>query len=171
MAGTESPRIESGFETDTDHTSADDIIDEGRYSDEGLDDESSVEDMQRLSASREEDDIDAPPARKPFSVPAFKPVLDSAATPLVPGESEIISAPRVFERPADRPPPRREPPVIKASKPVVKAQQERALKMQQQEQEQEQLKASQQLPLEDVIIVSVRARDRGGFPGANLLEV
>lgn len=100
-------------------------------------------------------------------VGAVRPVLDSATVPLFAGESDILSPPRVYERPADRPPPRREPPVIKESKPVVKAKLERELKMQQQDGH----KGVQQLPLEDMIIISVMARDRSRFSGAALLEV
>ncbi len=94
------------------------------------------------------------------------PLLDSATVPLAAGESEILGKPRIYERPADQPPPRREAPVIKPSKPVIKAKQER---VQQQKPETEQ--KPQQLTLQEVLIISVMARDRGGFPGAALLEV
>lgn len=92
------------------------------------------------------------------------PVFDSATVPLGLGESEVLSKPRVYERPADQPPPRREAPVIKPSKPVIKAQQDRA------QQGQPEPKP-QQLALEEVVIISVMARDRSGFPGAALLEI
>jgi cell division protein ZipA len=98
----------------------------------------------------------------------IRPVLDSAVVPLVPGESDIVSAPRVFNRPADRPPPRREPPVMKASKPVIKAQQERARKMQMEAEEQQ--GRPQQLALEDYVLINVMARDKSRFSGAAVLE-
>lgn len=98
------------------------------------------------------------------------PVFDTATSPLGLGESEVVSKPRVYERPADQPPPRREAPVIKPSKPVIQAREERGQQSGQPEQK-EAVQKNQQLPLEDVIIISVMARERGGFPGAALLEI
>ena len=95
------------------------------------------------------------------------PVFDTATTPLGLGESEVVSKPRIYERPADQPPPRRESPVIKPSKPVIQAREERG----QSEMKDLAQQKNQQLPLEDVIIVSVMARERGGFSGAALLEI
>lgn len=112
------------------------------------------------AASDSESPDVAPPAR---GVKNAAPVFDSATTPLGFGESEVLGKPRVYERPADQPPPRREAPVIKPSKPVIKAKEERI----QQQVEQK----PQQLALEEVIIISVMSRDRSGFPGAALLEM
>jgi cell division protein ZipA len=139
----------------------------------GENDESdSTEDVLGSTITTPMDTVDEKPARKPFDTsPALgtvKPILDSATVSLGIGESEILSAPRVFDRPADKPAPRREPTVMKASKPVVKAQQEREQKLKMQQLEQQ--KQPQQLPLEDMIILSVMARDRNRFSGAALLE-
>jgi cell division protein ZipA len=114
------------------------------------------------------------PAATIFAAPGVKnpsPVFDTAVAPLGLGESEVVSKPRVYERPADQPPPRREPPVIKPSKPVIQAKEERGQQSGQAEQKEQAPQKNQQLPLEDVIIVSVMARDRSGFPGAALLEI
>jgi cell division protein ZipA len=136
------------------------------------DDSDSTEDVLGSTAVAQMDAEDDKPARKPFednaALAAAKPVLDSATAPLGIGDSDILSAPRIFDRPADKPAPRREPTVMKESKPVVKAQQERERKLKLQQLEEQ--KQPQQLPLEDMIILSVMARDRNRFSGAALLE-
>lgn len=136
------------------------------------DENDSTEDVLGSAVIAPMDAGDEKPARKPFdsspTLGAAKPILDSATMPLGIGESDILSAPRVFDRPADKPAPRREPTVMKASKPVVKAQQEREQKLKMQQIEQQ--KQPQQLPLEDMIILNVMARDRNRFSGAALLE-
>lgn len=140
----------------------------------GFGDDSAVldEDPDSHSGDANADDergaaLEPPPAR---GVKNASPVFDTATTPLGLGESEVISKPRVYERPADQPPPRREAPVLKPSKPVIKAQQEKQQKQQQPEPARQEQKP-QQLALDDVIIISVMARERGGFPGAALLEI
>lgn len=170
-------RIEPGFGREMDSASADDIL----SGDAGKDalNRDIKESLSTVRAAVTPDvqkrqpfasaAVTAATASAGATVSSSRPVLDSATTPLIAGESDILSPPRVYERPADRPPPRREPPVIKQSKPVVKAQQERAMKIQQQEQQQQ--KASPQLPLEDIIIINVMARDRSRFSGAALLEI
>lgn len=122
----------------------------------------------RFGSAREDDvaDDDEEDVPPPRGVKNPTPVFDTAVTPLGLGESEILGKPRVFERPADQPPPRREPPVIKPSKPVIKAQEEKQKKAEPAPEQR-----PQQLALEDVVIISVMARDRAGFPGAALLEI
>ncbi|HQQ75536.1 MAG TPA: cell division protein ZipA [Pseudomonadales bacterium] len=129
------------------------------------------EDHQRIEPGFSNDideDIEASESELPDEAPLARgvknaaPVFDSATAPLGFGESEVLGKPRVYERPADQPPPRREAPGIKPSKPVIKAKEERI----QQQVEQK----PQQLALEEVIIISVMSRDRSGFPGAALLE-
>lgn len=99
------------------------------------------------------------------------PVFDSAMTPLGAGESDVLGKPRVYERPADKSPPRREAPVLKPSKPVIKAQQERSLKQEARETTSVDEQKPQQLALQEVLIISVMSRDRGGFSGAALLDI
>lgn len=94
------------------------------------------------------------------------PVVDTGTQPLGLGESEIVSEPRIYERPADKPAPRREPLVQKPSKSVLEAREERN-RAQQAASEPK----NQQLPLDDLIIVGVMARDRNGFGGAALLDL
>ena len=111
---------------------------------------------------------DAPLVR---GVKNASPVFDSATVPLGLGESDVLGKPRVYERPADKPAPRREAPVIKPSKPVIKAQQEREQEREQQKVESAPAPKPQQMALEEVLIISVMARERSGFAGAALLEV
>ncbi|HQQ63495.1 MAG TPA: cell division protein ZipA [Pseudomonadales bacterium] len=124
------------------------------------------------------------PAQQSFAEPTFDqansparsvknpaPVLDSATTPLGLGESEVVGKPRVYERPADQPPPRREAPVLKPSKPVIKAQQERTQKQEARETSSVDEQKPQQLALQEVLIISVMSRDRSGFSGAALLDI
>lgn len=96
------------------------------------------------------------------------PVFDTATTPLGLGESEILGEPRVYERPVDQPIPRREQPVKKPSKPVIQAREERA---QSSTQSAPLEPKNQTLPFDDLIIIGVMARERGGFNGAALLDV
>ena len=119
--------------------------------------------LEETRYSSEETIVDKTPAAR--GVKNANPVFDTATTPLGLGESEVVSKPRVYERPADQSPPRREPPVIKPSKPIIQAREERGQQNGLVEQK------NHQLPLEDVIIISVMARDRSGFPGAALLEI
>lgn len=150
----------------------------------------------RVTAVRVPDTVSStqsPIAKPVFGDPTFAtPVFDTATTPLGLGESAVLSKPRVYERPADQPAPRREPPVIKESKPVVIAQQERAMRQQEKQQQDkpvseeplqkppqetleqalpQQKKAPQQRSLvqQEVIVISVMART--GLPGAKLLEI
>jgi cell division protein ZipA len=110
-------------------------------------------------------------ARSPSAVRNPAPVLDSATVPLGAGESEVVGKPRVYERPADQTPPRREAPVLKPSKPVIKAQQERSLKQESRETTSVDEQKPQQLALQEVLIISVMSRDRSGFSGAALLDI
>lgn len=142
-------RIEPGFGTDDDLDTRD-VADS---------------DDEVVDAIDADDDVSLPPAR---GVKNASPVFDTATTPLGLGESDVLGKPRVYERPADQPPPRRDPPVIKPSKPVIKAKEERQ-QLQQPTETAEQ--KPQQLSFTDVIVISVMARDRSGFPGAALLEI
>lgn len=144
-------RIEPGFGTDDDLDARDNADSDTNDIDVDTDDD--------------DDDFALPPAR---GVKNATPVFDTATTPLGLGESDVLGKPRVYERPADQPPPRREPPVIKPSKPVIKAKEERQ-QLQQHAEAVEQ--KPQQLSFTDVIVISVMARDRNGFPGAALLEI
>lgn len=148
-------RIEPGFGSD------DDILSSPQNNSEPVDD---------AEAARADDFNLAETIPAARGVKNANPVFDTATSPLGLGESEVVSKPRVYERPADQPPPRREAPVIKPTKTVIQAREERGQQAGQPEQK-EQVQKNQQLPLEDVIIVSVMARERGGFPGAALLEI
>ncbi|HNI37622.1 MAG TPA: cell division protein ZipA [Pseudomonadales bacterium] len=120
-------------------------------------------DEEKIAEASQAEEIAVPMAR---GVRNASPVFDTATQPLGLGESEIVSEPRIYERPADKPAPRREPTVQKPSKSVLEAREER---------ERAQQAASepknQQLPLDDLVIVGVMARDRSGFSGAALLEL
>ncbi len=94
------------------------------------------------------------------------PVFDTATQPLGLGESEVLCEPRIYERPVDKPAPRREAPVQKPTKPILEAREEKN-RAQQVAAEPK----NQQLPLDDLIIVGVVARDRNGFSGAALLDL
>jgi cell division protein ZipA len=174
-------RIEPGFasEDDEEHDDHDDTeesdLEELMDSAEGLDDdheedeydESDEDDADRGSSSQKELVRTNPPAR---GVKNASPVFDTATTPLGLGESQIISEPRVFDRPADMPPPRREPPVIKPSKPVIKAIEER-VQQQAAPPEKAAIAPKAKPAPRDVIIISVMARESAGFAGAAMLEI
>ena len=159
-------RIEPGFGSD-----ADDLVsmDEKTSAPEDQD-ESTNNDFkpEETLFGLEETVLEKIPADKTPAARGVKnasPVFDTGTAPLGLGESEVISKPRVYDRPADQSPPRREPTVIKPSKPIIQAREERGQQSGVVEQK------NHQLPLEDVIIISVMARDRSGFPGAALLEI
>jgi cell division protein ZipA len=153
-------RIEPGFGSDDD-----DLVstDEKKSAQEDVEKPSNDFDPEKTLFGLEETIEDKTPVAR--GVKNASPVFDTSTTPLGLGESEVVSKPRVYERPADQPPPRREAPVIKPSKPVIQAREERGQQNGLVEQK------NHQLPLEDVIIISVMARDRSGFPGAALLEI
>ncbi|MCC7516021.1 MAG: cell division protein ZipA [Pseudomonadales bacterium] len=128
------------------------------------------DDETQAAAERDEEyeeDLTTTRVPPPRGVRNASPVFDPANAPLGLGESEILGEPRIFERPADKPAPRRDPVVVKPSKPVIKAREERD--------QQQQIAAEpkvQKLPLDDdLIIISVVARDRAGFNGNALLNV
>ncbi len=138
---------------------------------ESFDGESDIDDGENVFAAEaptadEEKPLEettVPPAR---GVRNASPVFDTATQPLGLGESEVVSEPRIYERPADKPAPRREPTVQKPSKSVLEAREERSRA--------EKAAAepkNQQLPLDDLIIVGVMARDRNGFSGTALLDL
>ncbi len=153
-----SVRIEPGFGADTEENldGLDHIVD--AHADE---ENNSVDDDEALIANNQPQNI--PTAR---GVRNASPVFDTGTQPLGLGESEIVSEPRIYERPADKPAPRREPPVQKPSKSVLEAREERN-RAQQTASEPK----NQQLPLDDLIIVGVMARDRNGFGGSALLDL
>lgn len=97
-----------------------------------------------------------------------RPVLDPATTPLMAGDSDVVSAPRIFDRPPDQPPPRRAPPVKREVKPVITAQREKAQRLEQSSAEQQ--TRQQALLLEEYVLVNVMARDKNRFSGTALLE-
>lgn len=117
-------------------------------------------------------DKDVVSAQQPNAIPESRgvrnasPVFDTATQPLGLGESEVLCEPRIYERPADKPAPRREAPVQKPTKPILEAREEKT-RAQQSAAEPK----NQQLPLDDLIIVGVVARDRSGFSGATLLDL
>ncbi len=152
-------RIEPGFGSDDDDL----VSDEKIASPEDIEKSQTDFDPEKTLFGLEETIEDKTPVAR--GVKNSSPVFDTATTPLGLGESEVVSKPRVYERPADQPPPRREQPVIKPSKPIIQAREERGQQNGLVEQK------NHQLPLEDVIIISVMARDRSGFPGAALLEI
>lgn len=130
-----SQRIEPGFasaEHDEleDDEQEDDFVEDEDYDENDLSEEDGQDEDDDYESEHEDDDgadsdggSEVPPPR---GVKGASPVFDSATAPLGRGESDILGGPRVFERPADQPPPRREPPVVKPTMPVIKARDERS---------------------------------------------
>lgn len=173
-------RIEPGFSSEDDEADeADEAMTDNLDADELDTEELDTEDLDSDLDEVMDDDGDEedpavqselertnPPVR---GVKNASPVFDTATTPLGLGESQVIGGPRVLDRPADMPPPRKEPPVLKPSKPVIKAIEEKA--QQPAAQTEKPPVAPKPKPPEDVIVISVMARESSGFPGAAMLEI
>lgn len=120
----------------------------------------------------EKSDKEIPEVRQEKNIPDARgvrnasPVFDTATQPLGLGESEVVSESRVYKRPPDKPAPRREPTIQKPTKPILEARKDKigaqAVAAE---------PKNQQLPLDDLIIICVVARDRNGFNGAVLLDM
>src|SRR6187431_2280090 len=95
-------RIEPGFGSDDDDLVS---MDEKNSAAEELEETSGDDFKPEETLSGLEKTIsDKTPAAR--GVKNANPVFDTATTPLGLGESEVVSKPRVYERPADQPPPR-----------------------------------------------------------------